>query len=365
MFKSTLLVFLAAALAQQHHQQQQRQAQLPPTTTPIRGSWGLQAVDAESAWPLVSDKSEIVVAVIDTGVDVDHPDLASAIWRNPGEIPGNNIDDDGNGFVDDVNGWNFAHGNNRLDDNHGHGTHIAGIIGATGQMAIRGVAPHVRIMVLKYVDPKRPGADPLLSTVNAIEYAVRMGAKIINYSAGGKRPSKRERDAIEVASQAGILFVAAAGNESSDSDLKGYYPADYDLPNILSVTAVDPERRVLPSSNFGARTVAIAAPGERILSTLPKGKYGLMTGTSQATAFATGVAALLMANREGRIEPQMVAQALAMSGDVQPNLKFKTRYQTVLNAKRALVMHDRATSATGLVVEQAEMLDPRLLDPQL
>lgn len=359
----------------------------PPTvaTAAVRASWGLRLVDAEGAWPLSEKESEVIVAVIDTGADIQHPDLRSAIWTNTGETgvtdhpkckepkfvitsfcdkAKNGVDDDGNGFIDDVHGWNFAAGDNELKDNVGHGTHISGIIAATGDFALRGVATNARLMILKYTDPKMSAGDPLTNTVLAIQYAVKMGAKIINYSAGGKRPSALERDAIAAAGAQGVLFIAAAGNEGSDSDHSGYFPADYDLPNILSVTAVDPKVHVLKSSNYGSRTVRIAAPGEKILSTAPRGQYAVMTGTSQATAFASGVAALLLGSRSGKMDPEAVANAVALSGDFQPTLREKTRHQTLLNAKRALVMHDMATSATGVVVEPLE-LESRLLDAAL
>ena len=263
-----------------------------------------------------------------------------------------------------MHGWNFASDDNNLKDNVGHGTHISGIIGATGDYALRGVAPNARLMILKYTDPKITSGDPLMNTIRAIQYAVKMGAKIINYSAGGKRPSTLERDAIAKAGTHGMLFIAAAGHEGSDSDHSGYFPADYDLPNILSVTAVDPKLNVLKSSNYGSRSVRVAAPGDKILSTVPRGQYGLMTGTSQATAFATGVAALLLGNRNGKMDPAAVANAIALSGEFQPTLKAKTRNQTVVNAKRVLVMHDTMTSATGTVVEGVE-LETRLLNAAL
>jgi thermitase len=376
MFKISLLIIpLCAILAGLAF------AQMPKTPA-VRGTWGLQTVDAESAWS--NNASDVVVAVIDTGADLTHPDLRAALWTNPGESgvldhpkcrdarylqsafcdkSRNGVDDDGNGFVDDVHGWNFAGGNDDLTDNAGHGTHIAGIIGATGDYGLRGVAPNARMMILKYTDPKTSG-DPLINTIRAIEYATRMGAKIINYSAGGKRPSRLERDAIAAAGTRGILFIAAAGNEGSDSDLSGYFPADYDLPNILSVTAVDPTHKVLKTSNYGARSVSVAAPGEKILSTVPGGRYGMMTGTSQATAFATGIAALLLGNRRGAMSPRSVAEVIALSGVTQKSLKAKTRSETLVNAKRALVMHDQATSASGVVVEEMRV-DAKLLEAQL
>src|SRR6185312_12033146 len=281
----------------------------------IQQAWGLKKSDAARAWQVALGSRKIVVAVIDTGADVHHEDLAKNIWTNPGETgvdkfghdkSNNGIDDDGNGFVDDVHGWNFVSNNNDLTDNHGHGTHIAGIIGAEAGngKGIAGIAPQVSMMILKYYDPKVPNTDNLRNTVNAIKYAVMMKNKyginidVINYSGGGTEYSQDEHDAIVEARKSSILYVAAAGNERSNSDQHKYFPADYGLSNIISVTAIDPSTEVLPSSNYGTATVDIAAPGQNILSTLPGNQYGFMTGTSQATAFVTGAAVLVMSRHE-------------------------------------------------------------------
>ena len=267
----------------------------------VKQAWGLKKSDAARAWSVSKGSRKVVVAVIDTGIDEDHEDLKNNIWTNPGETgldakgrdkATNGIDDDDNGFVDDVHGWNFVSNNNSLVDNHGHGTHIAGIIGAEAdnKKGIIGIAPEVSLMILKYYDPNVNGTDNLKNTIRAMQYAVKMGAHIINYSGGGTEFSHEEQDAVMSAEKKGILFVAAAGNEKSNSDQFHYYPADYKLKNIISVTAIDPTTEVLPSSNYGVETVDIAAPGYNILSCLPKNSYGLMTGTSQATAFVTGAA---------------------------------------------------------------------------
>ena len=325
--------------------------------------WGLKAVNATEAWKLIEnenepEKREIVVAVIDTGADITHPDLRDHLWTNPGESgkddrgrdkATNGIDDDGNGLVDDVHGWNFATEDADLTDMHGHGTHIAGIV--------RGVAPNAKIMVLKYFDPTVSGTNPLASTITAFEYATRMGAKIINYSAGGPRPNRLELEVLRLAETFGVLVVAAAGNEASNSDRQAYYPADYDLPNILSVTATDPWRKILPTSNYGKRSVDIAAPGEAILSSVPGGFRATMTGTSQATAFATGAAALLLSQRPDLTDPAEVIDQLVLSGEHVGALAGKTREQTVLNTYRALALQDRGTSASGIKARNTEGLD--------
>ncbi|HVK61162.1 MAG TPA: S8 family peptidase [Bdellovibrionales bacterium] len=323
----------------------------PEQNYKVRASWnwGLRKLDSDQAWKLTRGNKKIVVAIIDTGVDMNHPDLKANLWTNPKEAP-NGIDDDGNGLIDDIHGWNFVDNDDDISDRHGHGTHIAGIIGANGP-SLQGVAPEVSLMILKYFDPKSANQNPLTNTVNAIRYAVRMGADIINYSGGGLASSREEYDAISEASEAGILFVAAAGNEKSDSDKRSYYPADYLLPNILSVTAIDPRAQVLPSSNWGENTVDIAAPGEDIFSTLPGGEHGYMTGTSQATAFATGVAVLVKASHPELRTPSAVIKHLLETGEFARDHAGKTRSRTTLNSYRALAMKPIGTDANGNAIE--------------
>jgi thermitase len=332
--------------------------------------WGLLTTNAEDAWRLSEGSRKIVVAVIDTGADVDHPDLKDNIWINPGESgrddlgrdkASNGIDDDGNGFVDDIHGWNFVFDNDNLQDNHGHGTHIAGIIGATGQEKLTGVAPHVSLMILKYFDPRKPQQNPLEATIKAIHYAIENGAQIINYSGGGTAPSAAEYAALQEAAAKGILVVAAAGNEHTNSDQNKYYPADYGLANIMSVTAINPHTKVLATSNYGESTVDIAAPGEDIYSTLPDGAYGSMTGTSQATAFATGVAVLVKAMHP-EMTPAQLINHLVATGEMNNGLQGKTRTRSVLNAYRALAIAGSNESVSG-VTQSASASDERFILP--
>jgi thermitase len=324
-------------------------------------NWGLKKIDSQAAWRVSMGSKDVTVAIVDTGIDAKHADLRNNLWTNKGETgfdskgrdkASNGIDDDGNGFTDDVHGWNFVDNTPDLKDNHGHGTHIAGIIGAEGGngIGISGVSPHVSLMILKYYDPKSSGVDNLKNTVAAIRYASKMGAHIINYSGGGLEFSKQEFEAVKEASRKQILFVAAAGNERSNSDHVKYYPADYDLPNIISVTAIDPRTNVLSTSNYGVQTVDIAAPGENIYSTLPDGKYGIMTGTSQATAFVSGVAALIKANNP-EMKADSIAKYILKTGDKVPSLQAKVGTATKLNSYRSLSILDQGVSATGVMAD--------------
>ena len=260
---------------------------------------------AEKSEGLSYSKTELVpvVAVIDTGVDIQHPILKEQIWTNPGEIgldsnhhdkSTNCIDDDQNGYIDDVHGWNFLANNNKIGDRIGHGTHIAGIIVSQSKnlKAVRGIesvgrhAP-VKIMVLKFFDQGASGEKVLSATSKAIEYATKMKANFINYSAGGRTSSTAEYRALLKAKNANIAVIAAAGNEHTDNDLFPFFPASYQLSNITAVAATDQDGKLLSTSNFGKRTVLEQAPGKDIWSSLPNGRMGKMTGTSQATAAIT------------------------------------------------------------------------------
>lgn len=324
----------------------------------IKQAWGLKKSDAARAWSVSQGHKNTLIAVIDTGVDIKHEDLKNNLWRNPGESgldakgrnkDSNGLDDDQNGFIDDIHGWNFVSNNSKLDDNHGHGTHIAGIIGAeaSNKKGISGISPNVSLMILKYFDPKVANTDNLKNTILSIRYAIKMGAHIINYSGGGTDFSKEEFDAVELAERKGILFVAAAGNERANSDQHHYFPADYSLKNIISVTAIDPTTEVLSSSNYGVLTVDIAAPGQNILSCLPNNSYGLMTGTSQATAFVTGAAALVMSHKNQYFKASEIKNYILATGSTSSSLMTKTRTSRQLNLFKALTILGSETGFSG------------------
>lgn len=255
-----------------------------------------ELISAPAGWEVRHDAPEIIVAIIDTGVDFYHPDLAANIWTNPGEISDNGTDDDHNGYIDDLHGWNFVDHNNKVyqptDDPHG--THVAGIVGAVGNnsLGVTGTAWRVQLMVLKIMGPN--GAGTLAAALEAFSYAAHNGAKIANNSWGHEGYSYSEALAIEASN---LLYICAAGNEGNDNDtaVEKNYPASYDLDNIIAVAATDGSDRLASFSNYGARNVDLAAPGVDIYSTYPSNEYRSMSGTSMATPAVAGAAALAMA----------------------------------------------------------------------
>lgn len=278
---------------------------------------------------LAQEPRDIVVAIIDTGMDVNHPLLKKHLWVNPHETS-LDTDNDGNGYAGDLHGWNFASNSSDLSDNHGHGTHVAGIILQKAKSA------RVKFMILKYYDPDKSGDENLLNTVKAIRYATKMKADIINYSGGGDTRSPLEEAAIRDAQKKGILFVAAAGNEGRNTDRIGYYPAGYRLSNIISVAAMDARKRLLATSNYGSQSVDIVAPGNHILSSLPGGRYGYMTGTSQATAWVTGLVASVLTNSAKAWTPEEVKNVLEKNAIKDSLLSDKIRTQARISSLQAM-----------------------------
>ncbi|MBA2382230.1 MAG: S8 family serine peptidase, partial [Chloroflexi bacterium] len=270
----------------------------PANTNPSSGTVGAD-IDAKSAWDIRTDASAVTVADIDTGMQLNHPDLAANLWTNPGEIAADGIDNDANGYIDDIHGWNFVDDNAIPEDDHGHGTHTAGTIGAVGNngIGVSGVAWNVKIMPLKVFSAS--GQAETSDIIAALEYAVANGARISNNSYGGPVYGQAEFDAFAAAAASGHLAIAAAGNSGQNNDTHPSYPAAYGLENVVSVAATDRTDALAYFSNFGTVYVHVAAPGFDILSTVPTSMYSsgyaMASGTSMASPHVAGVAALVAA----------------------------------------------------------------------
>lgn len=297
----------------------------------------------------------VVVAIIDTGIDLDA--FKDQLWTNHFE-KWDGVDSDGNGLIDDVHGYNFAGDNHRIEDNHGHGTHVAGII--RQQLKLREAlglrGRPVQFMILKYFDPGVPASATMQASLRAFRYAVDHGADIINYSGGGGVPSAEEEQILIEAARRNILLVAAAGNEGTNSDEHPFFPAGYGTANIVSVGATDDSLSPVASSNFGRHTVDITATGSQVLSTLPSGRKGRMTGTSQATAFVTAAAALIMSEAEVPPRVERVIDQILATGRNYAHLSGRSRSGAQLDPLRAATQRDSQTTSTGLVMRNSRRI---------
>lgn len=292
--------------------------------------WGMTKVEAPAAWDLATGAG-IVVAVVDTGIDATHADLAANLWTNPGEISGNGIDDDANGFVDDVRGWNFVSNTNSPNDGHSHGTHVSGTVAAVGGngVGVVGLARSAKIMVLKGLDDDGSGYDSDLA--QCILYAADNGARVINMSWGGQGDSPLIEEALEYAHGLGVVLVAAAGNSSVDASQ--FIPAKY--ADVIAVSAFNSADAIAPFSNFGSK-IDVAAPGVSILSTVPGGYYSSYNGTSMAAPHVTGLAALLLSQKPALTNEQVRQTLRASADDVGPaGVDTQAGYGRI-NARRAL-----------------------------
>jgi alpha-tubulin suppressor-like RCC1 family protein/subtilisin family serine protease len=352
---------------------------------------GVAGIDikAEGAWDITTGSRNVVVGVIDSGFDLTHADLQPNVWTNPGEVPSNNTDDDGNGLVDDVHGWDFFHDDSTIfdrapgapatDETDFHGTHVAGIVGAAGNngTGVAGVNWQVSLMSLKVLgNEEEAAASPssVLLTVRAYNYAKQMrelfqstggtlGAniRVLNNSYGGLGRSQAELDAILALNGAGILFVAAAGNERTNNDSVPVYPASHAAPNIISVASLTRFQGISQFTNTGPRSVHMFAPGDEILSTLPGNDYAYATGTSMAAPQVSGAAALLCAANPS-LTLARLRSALLYSGDEFGSFPPTTITNRRLNALKAL-----QTAAEGDTTAPANISDFRTrqasLDP--
>ena len=269
----------------------------------FNGSTG-ELLDIESTWDVLTT-SRIIVAVIDSGIDYEHEDLRDNMWVNIGEIPANGIDDDGNGYVDDMHGYNFHDDDPDPYDEHMHGTHVAGIIGAVGNNStgVTGLLWNTELMALRFTDGD--GVGNTIKAVEAIHYAVANGARVINLSwtivaSTDSEGSQALNNVIHAYKNDGIVFVAAAGNGNAffqgiNVDEDPVYPAAIASDNLITVAAADANGELAAYSNYGATTVDVMAPGTGILSTFPEDAYGQLTGTSAAAGFVSAAAAYILA----------------------------------------------------------------------
>ena len=323
-----------------------------PSDTYFSYQWGLHNtgqtngvndgdIDAPEAWNITTGSSNVVVAVIDSGVNYAHPDLRNQMWTNTDEIPGNGIDDDRNGYVDDYYGYDFSENDSDPNDENGHGTHCAGIIDAQGNnnLGVSGVNWNCRIMPCRFLDAS--GSGTIADAIEAINYAVDNGAQVLSNSWGGGGYSEALKNAIENARQNNVLFVAAAGNSAADNDILPNYPSSYSVANVIAVAATDHLDKVAYFSSYGRQSVDVAAPGVNILSTVPGG-YGWCSGTSMATPFVSGVAALLLA-----VYPEIsiaeLKNRIIWTGDPLADLQSKTLTGRRLNAYKALTAESALT----------------------
>jgi len=326
-------------------------------------------IDAPEGWDIATGSPTVKVAVIDSGIDWTHEDLAENIWQNLGEDADNDgrvleyilgewvfdpdddngIDDDGNGYIDDFIGWDFVHNDNNPFDMNGHGTHVAGILGAKGNngKGISGVTWDVQMMPIRIFGKYRNQGAPADSIISAINYAVSIGATISNNSWGGGSYSQAMEQAIQNAANLGHLFIAAAGNGGLlDNDQYDFYPATYDSDNIISVAATDQNDQLPSFSHYGATTVDIAAPGVAIWSSVPADGYEYRAGTSMATPHVTGASALLWEQNPNKTYAE-IKTALFSSVDILSDLSGKSVSEGQLNLHGALTYFNTTPPATG------------------
>jgi subtilisin family serine protease len=332
--------------------------QLTPNDPNFTQLWGLHNtgqtggipdadIDAPEAWDITTGSSSVVVFVIDTGVDYNHPDLNANLWRNPGEIPGNGIDDDGNGYVDDVYGIDTYYNDTDPFDGDGHGTHVSGTIGAIGNnnVGVVGVNWSVKIGHCKFLSDS--GFGSTAGAISCLQYILNLkqtgnpANDIIatNNSWGGGGFSQALHDAIKAHMNAGILFIAAAGNAGANNDTALFLPASYYLPNVISVAATTHTDAKAGFSNYGRRTVHVGAPGQGILSTTPGNTYSTFSGTSMATPHVTGLAALIKAQFPSFTWYQIRNRILA-TGDVTTGMQNVTISDRRINAYGALTCNN-------------------------
>ena len=292
-------------------------------------------IDAPEAWDLTTGNPDVVVAVIDSGVDYNHEDLRANMWRNPGEILGNGIDDDGNGYVDDYHGINAIANNGDPMDDDRHGTHASGSIAAVGNngIGVTGVCWNCKIMALRFLS--KDGSGTISDEIECIQYAVNQGVKIVSGSFGEYSFSQSEKAAIDAARNSGVLFMFAVGNDGENNDIKPHYPSSNNSENIIAVGISDRFDRLVSWSDYGLTTVDVAAPGDNILSTVLNNEYQRESGSSMATPHVAGLAALLKSYNPS-LNWLDIKNLILNNGDKIPSAEGKIVTGSRINAFKAL-----------------------------
>jgi subtilisin family serine protease len=302
-----------------------------------RGGSGVEGadIDAIKAWSITKGDRRVRIAVIDTGIDYRHPDLKDQMWVNTAELNGTEgVDDDGNGYVDDIHGYDFANNDGDPIDGHSHGTHCAGTIGAShNSIGVAGVMADVEFVAIKFLTDSGSGSTE--GAIKSIDYATKMNVDLMSNSWGGGGRSQALEDAIQRAADKGIVFTAAAGNSSTNNDQRPHYPSNYDVKNVISVAATTSGDGLASFSCYGRRTVHIAAPGHNILSTTKNGGYASYSGTSMATPHVSGAIGLLLA-QEGRIDLEELRARVMATSEPLSALRGKTINSGRLNAYNLL-----------------------------
>ena len=295
-------------------------------------------INITAAWEITkgsTGEQAIKIAVIDTGVDYTHPDLKSQIDVNLLELNGKpGVDDDGNGYIDDIYGYDFANKDGDPMDGNGHGTHCAGVIGAShNSIGIAGVMSSVKIVPIKFLSDA--GSGETIDAISAIDYAIKRGVNVMSNSWGGGDKEQSLLDAITAAESAGITFVAASGNESNNNDKKSSYPANYDVSNVISVGSFTGTGAKSSFSNYGVKSVHVTAPGSNILSTFKKGGYSSLSGTSMATPHVAGIVGLMLSN-EPHLTPLEIRERLITTSVKTEKLKKASLSGGRVDAFRAI-----------------------------
>jgi len=311
-----------------------------PSELAPAANWALERIHAPQAWMHRTSTDDVVVAVLDSGVDITHPDLKGNLWVNPGEIPANGIDDDRNGWVDDIHGYDSHHEKVEVQDQVGHGTYLAGIIGAVGNNGIgtTGVAWKTRLMVIRGDDHRR------MSWTGAVKggyYARDNGAKVVNASWGTYSATGGIREMLRDLEDSGVMVVNAVGNNANNVDIENRaYPAGFATSNLIVVSAFHPSEKLVHYADFGPKYVHLAAPGWGNPTTILGGKYGTQAGCSVAAPYVTAAVALVWAEHPEWTHHQVREQILS-TVDRVPALAGKVATGGVLNLARALGVSER------------------------